>query len=87
MYSGTHVKKKSCDVSKEVVVAYNRFNAVKQHLFPSTLSLQSPYRSSGKHKRGNGGWGDLRDRQLCLAIANGTATETTIQRLQLPNST
>ncbi|KAK3868998.1 hypothetical protein Pcinc_025659 [Petrolisthes cinctipes] len=84
---GTHVKKKSCDVGAEVMVAHNRFKAVSQYLFPKTLILQSTHRSSGKTKKGNGGWGDYRDQQLCLAIANGTATQNTIERLQFPDNT
>ncbi|XP_071521141.1 alpha-1,6-mannosyl-glycoprotein 2-beta-N-acetylglucosaminyltransferase-like isoform X2 [Panulirus ornatus] len=82
---GTHVKKKSCDVRKEVQAAINRFSSGKQWLFPDVFRLQNVYRSSGKTKKGNGGWGDFRDRQLCRAIGNGTATEDILARLQLSN--
>ncbi|XP_069940913.1 uncharacterized protein [Cherax quadricarinatus] len=81
---GTHVRKRSCDVKKDVKVAINRINAAKKWLFPMTLILQGTYRSSGRIKRGNGGWGDLRDRILCHAIGNGTASEHTIDALQHP---
>ena len=33
-------------------------------------------------KDGFGGWGDYRDRQMCLAIANRTISEQTIKNLQ-----
>lgn len=81
---GTHVKKNSCDVRREVLAAVSRFNGGKQWLFPPTLVLQANYRGAARSKKGNGGWGDLRDRQLCRAIGNGTASEETLVRLQFP---
>ncbi|KAK7069114.1 Alpha-1,6-mannosyl-glycoprotein 2-beta-N-acetylglucosaminyltransferase, partial [Halocaridina rubra] len=81
---GTHVKKRNCDVSNEVRTAKMRITSGKNWLFPKTLAWQNVYRSSGRVKRGNGGWGDFRDRMLCQAIWNGTATEETLQKLQSP---
>ncbi|XP_063600788.1 alpha-1,6-mannosyl-glycoprotein 2-beta-N-acetylglucosaminyltransferase-like [Penaeus indicus] len=82
---GTHVKKNSCDVRREVQAAVSRFNGGKQWLFPSNLVLQANYRGAARSKKGNGGWGDLRDKQLCQAIGNGTASEETLLRLQFPD--
>ncbi|KAG0728419.1 Alpha-1,6-mannosyl-glycoprotein 2-beta-N-acetylglucosaminyltransferase [Chionoecetes opilio] len=79
---GTHVRKKGCDVKAEVRNAVSRFASSREWLFPETLALQGSWKSSGKPKRGNGGWGDYRDRQLCLAIGNHTADEATLGRLQ-----
>lgn len=80
---GTHVKKRTCDVQKEVQAAKTRINLGKEWLFPKHLAYQNVYRGSGRVKKGNGGWGDFRDRQLCRAIWNGTASEETLKRLEM----
>ncbi|XP_069173675.1 alpha-1,6-mannosyl-glycoprotein 2-beta-N-acetylglucosaminyltransferase [Procambarus clarkii] len=81
---GTHVKKRTCDVHREVRNAETRLRVAKEFLFPPVLVLQDGFRSSGKPKRGNGGWGDLRDRQLCRAIGNYTASDHTLASLLYP---
>ncbi|XP_068238160.1 alpha-1,6-mannosyl-glycoprotein 2-beta-N-acetylglucosaminyltransferase-like isoform X2 [Palaemon carinicauda] len=80
---GTHVKKRTCDVKKEVQAAKTRINLGREWLFPKHLAYQNVYRGSGRVKKGNGGWGDFRDRQLCRAIWNGTVSEETLKRLEM----
>lgn len=79
---GTHVRKKVCDVRGEVRTAVTRLSSSKEWLFPSAVVMQGSWKNSGKPKKGNGGWGDHRDRELCLAIGNNTANGSTLARLQ-----
>ncbi|XP_076058360.1 uncharacterized protein LOC143035313 [Oratosquilla oratoria] len=79
---GTHVKKKSCDVRREVLSVMNRINLGRAWLFPESLVVQSMYRGASTTKRGNGGWGDYRDRQFCKDIAAKAASEEALKKLQ-----
>lgn len=71
---GVHHKKDNCEsisvISKVQKVLVN----AARHLYPTHLTLTF---TSGtkKHKprKGNGGWGDLRDHQLCLNMTQVTA--------------
>lgn len=83
---GTHVKKKVCDVQAEVKNAVSRLSASMQWLYPNILVPLGSWKSSGKPKKGNGGWGDLRDRELCRGIGNGTIDEAFLTRLQARTS-
>ena len=50
----------------------------KSFLFPSELKVTkvTPKRSKNqKNPKGNGGWGDHRDRALCLNMASNSATQ------------
>ncbi|MPC13358.1 Alpha-1,6-mannosyl-glycoprotein 2-beta-N-acetylglucosaminyltransferase [Portunus trituberculatus] len=83
---GTHVKKKVCDVQAEVKNAVSRLSASKQWLYPDILVPLGSWKKSGKPKKGNGGWGDLRDRELCRGIGNDTVDEAFLARLQAMTS-
>jgi len=44
----------------------NVLNAARNHLFPSQLTLTiAGTAKKTKLRKGNGGWGDVRDHQLC----------------------
>ncbi|XP_066956823.1 alpha-1,6-mannosyl-glycoprotein 2-beta-N-acetylglucosaminyltransferase-like isoform X2 [Macrobrachium rosenbergii] len=79
---GTHIKEARCDVSKAVRNAKSFLWAHRHLLFPESFALQLAYTKLPPFRRPNGGWGDLRDRQLCKAIGNGTAREDTLLRLR-----
>ncbi|XP_064101796.1 alpha-1,6-mannosyl-glycoprotein 2-beta-N-acetylglucosaminyltransferase-like isoform X2 [Macrobrachium nipponense] len=79
---GTHIKEARCDVSKAVMRAKALFWANRHFLFPKSFARLPFSMKLPPFKRPNGGWGDLRDRQLCKAIGNGTASEDTLLRLR-----
>ncbi|CAL4146366.1 unnamed protein product, partial [Meganyctiphanes norvegica] len=79
---GTHIRKSNCDIGKEVAAVKQRYKTGQQWLFPKTLKMQGAYHNSQKPKKGNGGWGDFRDRLLCRAMSIGKASQNTIKSLQ-----
>uniref|UniRef100_A0A1B6CUN7 Alpha-1,6-mannosyl-glycoprotein 2-beta-N-acetylglucosaminyltransferase n=1 Tax=Clastoptera arizonana TaxID=38151 RepID=A0A1B6CUN7_9HEMI len=64
---GVHHKKTNCESTSVISKVQRVLANTVRHLYPSHLTLTF---TSGtkKHKlrKGNGGWGDLRDHQLCL---------------------
>lgn len=85
LYSGTHIHRGNCNLEKEVNVAKARISVLQRSLFPDRMNIQKNFKGSVKPKKSNGGWGDLRDRKLCLAFANGTNIAETIEKLQYPD--
>lgn len=72
MFSGTH-HKKTC-VNESNVVRWqeteNFYTQNQKYLFPKApLSIHMHYLGKRLLKQPNGGWSDLRDRQLCLSFA------------------
>ena len=71
-FSGTH-HKKTCSSESDIArwKETDKFYDVnKQHLFPTKpLSVHLKYEAKRPVKQTNGGWSDLRDRQLCLSFA------------------
>ncbi len=71
-FSGTH-HKKTC--SSETDIARWKetdkvFHENRKYLFPTKpLSIHMKYEAKRPLKQTNGGWSDLRDRQLCLSFA------------------
>ncbi|UJR33200.1 hypothetical protein I4U23_020655 [Adineta vaga] len=69
---GTH-HKKTCSSESDIArwKETDKFYDVnKQHLFPTKpLSVHLKYEAKRPVKQTNGGWSDLRDRQLCLSFA------------------
>ncbi|KAA0201828.1 hypothetical protein HAZT_HAZT001856 [Hyalella azteca] len=78
---GTHSKGSSCSNGAPDAEVVPKLAALKPYLFPESLVLQGTLQGSPLRK-GNGGWGDRRDQELCLAMANGTASEMTLHRIQ-----
>ncbi|XP_068214736.1 alpha-1,6-mannosyl-glycoprotein 2-beta-N-acetylglucosaminyltransferase-like [Palaemon carinicauda] len=83
---GTHVKERRCNVSLAVERAKASFHRYRHLLFPESFAVRTVLTKLPDFKKSNGGWGDLRDRLLCKAIVNGTASDETVQRLQFANS-
>ena len=68
MYSGTH-HHGSCNEVEQARVAQAKFNQEMTHLFPDSLQLLPGVASPGPKKlRNYGGWGDVRDHELCLSF-------------------
>lgn len=68
---GVHHKKKDCDASKVVRKVQDLLAKAKSYLFPNEIQVSSqPPRKKIKVPKGNGGWGDLRDRTLCMKMAD-----------------
>ena len=70
-HSGVH-HKKSCNEAAEAAVVRERLRAQKQNLFPETLHLDSGINPAAPRKaiKNFGGWGDIRDHELCLSFVN-----------------
>jgi len=61
--------------AKSVKKVRDILGQVKQHLFPSTLQFHTMPVKRNKLPKGNGGWGDKRDRALCnLLTLQGNST-------------
>ena len=84
-YSGIHTKA-AC--SEGSIAGNIRQQFKGQRYFPRVLHFNNKRANNVRKKKnvkGNGGWGDYRDRQMCLAIANHTISELTLQKLQFEN--
>jgi len=70
-YSGVHHKGKNCqpDNKKKQIEAQLQSN--KHHLFPNVLAVGGQSKFKLRDPKPNGGWGDIRDRELCLSFAKG----------------
>ncbi|KAL0121888.1 hypothetical protein PUN28_006996 [Cardiocondyla obscurior] len=63
---GVHHKKNNCESTAVIAKVQNVLNAARNHLFPSQLTLTiAGTAKKTKLRKGNGGWGDVRDHQLC----------------------
>ena len=68
--SGVHHKKKSCEASAVVKKVTDILKGAKTYLFPDQLLVNKVApKKRLKVPKGNGGWGDFRDQNLCLAMA------------------
>ncbi|XP_046750044.1 alpha-1,6-mannosyl-glycoprotein 2-beta-N-acetylglucosaminyltransferase isoform X3 [Diprion similis] len=66
---GVHHKKNNCESTSVIEKVQNVLKTAKKHLFPSQLTLtNAAVAKKTKLRKGNGGWGDIRDHQLCLNI-------------------
>ena len=77
------MKKTNCDITKEVNIVKTKIRVNQANMFSTIFKKNSAFKKAQKIKKGNGGWADVRDHQLCLAISNGTASESTLQLLTL----
>ncbi|XP_066595599.1 alpha-1,6-mannosyl-glycoprotein 2-beta-N-acetylglucosaminyltransferase isoform X1 [Prorops nasuta] len=66
---GVHHKKNNCESTAVIAKVQNVLKAAHNHLFPSQLTLTvAGLAKKTKLRKGNGGWGDIRDHQLCWNI-------------------
>ena len=73
-HSGTHHHKK-CNEAQQAAVARDLLTRQSANLFPGSLALDAGTYPPATRKRIKpyGGWGDIRDHQLCTSFAqNGT---------------
>ncbi|XP_011254972.1 alpha-1,6-mannosyl-glycoprotein 2-beta-N-acetylglucosaminyltransferase isoform X2 [Camponotus floridanus] len=67
---GVHHKKNNCESTAVIAKVQNVLKAARNHLFPSQLTLTiAGTAKKTKLRKGNGGWGDIRDHQLCWNIS------------------
>ncbi|XP_020293474.1 alpha-1,6-mannosyl-glycoprotein 2-beta-N-acetylglucosaminyltransferase isoform X1 [Pseudomyrmex gracilis] len=63
---GVHHKKDNCESTAVIAKVQNVLKSARNHLFPSQLTLTiAGTAKKTKLRKGNGGWGDVRDHQLC----------------------
>ncbi|XP_063242618.1 alpha-1,6-mannosyl-glycoprotein 2-beta-N-acetylglucosaminyltransferase-like isoform X1 [Bacillus rossius redtenbacheri] len=64
---GVHHKKANCESTAVISKVQQVLKHAAKHLFPSYLTVTVTNTSKKqKLRKGNGGWGDLRDHQLCV---------------------
>lgn len=72
IFSGTH-HKKSCSSESDIArwtETDKLYHDNRKYLFPTNrLTIHLKYEGKRPFKQPNGGWSDLRDRQLCLSFA------------------
>ncbi|XP_013403125.1 alpha-1,6-mannosyl-glycoprotein 2-beta-N-acetylglucosaminyltransferase isoform X2 [Lingula anatina] len=75
---GVHHKGKNCDPHAKVQQISSMLAANRQHLFPDKLQVSHVINKKSKSPKGNGGWGDIRDHELCLSfLEHQKPTKTT----------
>lgn len=70
-YSGVHHKKKNCESNQVISKVQQVLRiATKSHqLYPKSLTLTvASVVKKSKLRKGNGGWSDVRDHNLCLNV-------------------
>jgi alpha-1,6-mannosyl-glycoprotein beta-1,2-N-acetylglucosaminyltransferase len=70
---GMHTKSKNCDPTVKVGKTETLLSDNKQHLFPNTLSVDGDAHFKLRDPKLNGGWGDIRDHNMCLSILNNSS--------------
>jgi hypothetical protein len=69
LFSGMHAKKENCDVSDLVQNIEGNLKSEKNSLFPQSISYKNSINEIKDYSfKPNGGWGDLRDRELCKRL-------------------
>nr|CAD7195727.1 unnamed protein product [Timema douglasi] len=64
---GVHHKKANCESTAVISKVQQVLKYANKHLYPSYLTLTvTNINKKQKLRKGNGGWGDLRDHQLCI---------------------
>ncbi|XP_051172324.1 alpha-1,6-mannosyl-glycoprotein 2-beta-N-acetylglucosaminyltransferase isoform X2 [Leptopilina boulardi] len=70
---GVHHKKTNCESTAVIAKVRNVLKSARNHLYPTKLTLTvAGVAKKTKLKKGNGGWGDIRDHELCLNITLNT---------------
>ena len=72
-FSGVHHKGKNCKPEEKKVSVQEIIDKNQQHLFPNVISIGSYSGIKLRDPKPNGGWGDLRDRQLCMSFIHNTS--------------
>ncbi|XP_023317641.1 alpha-1,6-mannosyl-glycoprotein 2-beta-N-acetylglucosaminyltransferase isoform X2 [Trichogramma pretiosum] len=68
---GVHHKKANCESTQVIAKVQNVLRAARNHLYPSQLTLTlAAVSKKTKLRKGNGGWGDVRDHELCLNMSH-----------------
>uniref|UniRef100_A0A6A7FY52 Alpha-1,6-mannosyl-glycoprotein 2-beta-N-acetylglucosaminyltransferase n=1 Tax=Hirondellea gigas TaxID=1518452 RepID=A0A6A7FY52_9CRUS len=81
--NGTHAKQKNdCNLDELVKKVEQKIVKAEKYLFPASMFFDGSFKNAMKTMKAWGGWGDLRDVELCKAITNGTASDDTLTRLQ-----
>jgi alpha-1,6-mannosyl-glycoprotein beta-1,2-N-acetylglucosaminyltransferase len=73
IYSGVHHKKNNCESNQVIskVQQVLRVARKSRQLFPKTITLAvASVVKKAKLRKGNGGWGDQRDHQLCMNMTS-----------------
>ncbi|XP_015116266.1 alpha-1,6-mannosyl-glycoprotein 2-beta-N-acetylglucosaminyltransferase [Diachasma alloeum] len=66
---GVHHKTNNCESTAVIAKVQNVLKSARAHLFPSQLTLTiASITKKTKLRKGNGGWGDIRDHELCWNI-------------------
>ena len=66
-FSGVHHKKANCESTAVISKVQQVLKYAGKHLYPNYLTLTvTNTNKKQKLRKGNGGWGDLRDHQLCV---------------------
>lgn len=68
---GVHHKGKNCNPQVKKAQVENQINQNLKHLFPNVVSINGQSRFKLRDPKPNGGWGDIRDRNLCLSFVDG----------------
>ncbi|ESO93148.1 hypothetical protein LOTGIDRAFT_119931 [Lottia gigantea] len=71
---GIHHKGKSCNPGDKIKKVEELLSKNKNYLFPNTLSINGQSRMKIRDPKANGGWGDIRDHQLCLSFFNSSSS-------------
>lgn len=66
--SGVHHKGKNCDPAQRVTQIQQLLAQNRQWLYPENLAVGGYPRPPARMPKPNGGWGDLRDHQLCMSF-------------------
>lgn len=70
---GMHTKSKNCDPSPKVNQVETQLAQNKQYLFSNTISCDGDARYKLRDPKPNGGWGDIRDHNMCLSLLNNVS--------------
>ena len=67
-FSGVHHKGKNgkCDPTDKVKQIETLLKQNKESLYPDSLAIHGFPKTANRKLKPNGGWGDLRDQELCL---------------------
>ncbi|XP_041633487.1 alpha-1,6-mannosyl-glycoprotein 2-beta-N-acetylglucosaminyltransferase-like isoform X1 [Drosophila kikkawai] len=87
---GVHHKNKNCESNQVISKVQHvlRIARNSHQLFPRSLTLTVPsLMKKSKLRKGNGGWGDLRDHELCLnmTLSNRLRPAFKIGRVRVPS--
>lgn len=68
MPSGLHAKGKDCNPAERVQYIETLLGNNRQYLFPPALVVNGYPNVPRRTPKANGGWGDIRDHQLCISF-------------------